>query len=72
MIPLISASLTSLGEIIVAYTVIKVHERIMKEHKIDAKVLKTMRQEQHLAFVGILMITSGWVLYILDTVLARN
>ena len=69
MIPLLSVSLTSIGEIIVAYTVIKVHERIMKEHKIDAKVLKTMRKEQRLAIIGIIMITSGWILYIINTTL---
>jgi hypothetical protein len=66
-ISLLSASLTAIGEIVVAYTVIKVHERIMKEHKIDAKVLKTMYKEQKLAILGVIMIASGWILYILDT-----
>lgn len=67
MLPLISASLTAIGEITVAYTVIKVHERIMKEHKIDAKVLKTMHKEQKLAITGVIMITSGWILYMINT-----
>ena len=66
-ISLLSASFTAIGEIVVAYTVIKVHERIMKEHKIDDKVLKTMRKEQRLAILGVIMIASGWLLYILDT-----
>lgn len=66
MLPLLSASLTAIGEITVAYTVIKVHERIMKEHRIDAKVLKTMRREQSLAISGVIMIAAGWILYIVD------
>ena len=63
---ILSATFTALGEIIIAYTVIIVHHRFMKEHRIDEKVFKTMHKEQKIAFVGISFIALGWALTVID------
>lgn len=62
---IISSTLTALGEITVAYTVISVHHRVMKEHKIDKKVFQTMHKEQRFALIGILFIVAGYVVEII-------
>ena len=59
---LLGLTFTALGEIIVAYTIISVHHRVMKEHKIDANVFKTMKKEQKIALVGILFIIVGYII----------
>lgn len=59
---IVSATLTALGEITIAYTVISVHHRVMKEHKIDDKVFKIMHKEQKLALIGIALILAGYII----------
>lgn len=59
---IISATFTTIGEIVIAYTVISVHHRVMKEHKIDDLVFKTMRKEQIIALIGIILIITGYTL----------
>ena len=66
MLPFISNSFTALGEVIVAFTVIAVHHRFMKEHRVDNKLFKTMEHEQKLAFVGVTFIILGWTLNTID------
>ena len=63
---LLGLTFTALGEIIVAYTVISVHHRVMKEHKIDASVFKTMKKEQKIAFIGIIFIIIGYIFSVLS------
>lgn len=57
---LIGATFATLGEVLVAYTVIRVHHRVMKEHQIDDKVFKIMRKEQKVAILGIVLIIIGY------------
>lgn len=49
------------GEVMIAYTVIKVHHRILKEHKIDAAVLRVMKKEQVVAIFGIGLIVVSYL-----------
>jgi len=62
---IIGATFTALGEIIIAYTVISVHHRVMKEHKIDSQVFKTMHKEQKIALLGISLIVIGYIINII-------
>ncbi|OGH59846.1 MAG: hypothetical protein A2725_02415 [Candidatus Magasanikbacteria bacterium RIFCSPHIGHO2_01_FULL_33_34] len=62
---IISATFTTLGEITIAYTVISVHHRVMKEHKIDNNVFKEMHREQKIALIGITLIVIGYVLNVI-------
>ena len=63
------ATLTALGEITVAYTVISVHHRFMKEHKVDEKVFKVMYKEQKIAVMGIMLIIAGYVVEVLTEII---
>ena len=42
------------GKLLVSFTAIMVHHRFLKEHKVDKKVFKTMRNERGLGILGIL------------------
>jgi hypothetical protein len=50
------------GKVILGVTVMMVHWKIVKEHKIDRKVLKQMRRERNLALLGIFFIVVGYYL----------
>ena len=54
----------TMGEILVAYTVIMVHHRVWKEHKIDKKVFTEMRREQVFGIIGISFIIVGYLIQI--------
>lgn len=59
---LIGFTLDVVGKIMVAFTAIMVHHRFRKEHKVDEKVFRSMRREQVIAIVGILLIITGFFL----------
>ncbi|MDP4000790.1 MAG: hypothetical protein Q8P83_00940 [bacterium] len=60
----IGFTIDTLGKILVAYTAIRVHHRVWKEHRIDGKVFKEMKNEQMLGIIGILMIVCGYILQV--------
>jgi hypothetical protein len=53
-----------IGEIFIALSVIRVHDRVRKEHHIDKKVEREMLRERHLALFGILFVVLGFLLQI--------
>jgi uncharacterized membrane protein len=63
---ILSAAFAALGEITVAYTVISVHHRFMKEHKVDDRVFNIMRREQKVAIIGIILILIGFILHVVN------
>ena len=58
----IALTLTMIGTVFVAYAALRVHHRVLGEHKIDQKVLKTMRIEQIVGWIGVLMIIAGYII----------
>jgi hypothetical protein len=48
--------------VLLGITVMLVHWKIVKEHKIDRKVLKEMRREWNIAFLAIILIIIGYLL----------
>jgi uncharacterized membrane protein len=60
----IGYTLQTLGEIFIAFTVLKVHERVLKEHRIDDSVFKVIKLEQLIGVFGIIFIVLGYVLTI--------
>ncbi len=50
------------GKVLIAYTAIAVHHRFLKEHKVDAAVFKTMRREQLIGVIGVILILIGFCL----------
>ncbi|MDP2631408.1 MAG: hypothetical protein Q8P30_01415 [Candidatus Uhrbacteria bacterium] len=54
------------GELLVAYTVLMVHHRVLNQHKIDRKVFATMRSEQRIGILGVLLILTGFIIQIVS------
>jgi hypothetical protein len=46
----------------VAFTALMVHHRFRQEHKVDEKVFRSMRREQVIAIIGMLLIIVGFAL----------
>ena len=55
---------TVLGEVLIGVTVLLVHHRLMKEHRVDEKVLAEMRREQVVGLLGILLVVVGYFLQV--------
>lgn len=51
-----------IGTVMIAYTVLSVHYRVRKEHKIDDVVFEHMRREQAAGIIGISLIIIGFLL----------
>jgi len=52
----------TMGELFLAYTVLKVHHGVMNERKIDSRVLREMKKEQLIGIVGVTLIVVGFVI----------
>ena len=59
-------TITTLGHILIAFTVLKVHHRVLREHKIDRKVFLEMRREQIVGLVGLFLIILGYLMRLLS------
>jgi len=60
----IGFTLDVVGTVMVAFTVIMVHHRFRKEHKIDERVFRAMRREQLFGIIGIFFIILGFLLQV--------
>ncbi|MCK5123491.1 MAG: hypothetical protein KAQ87_05105 [Candidatus Pacebacteria bacterium] len=63
-VEIIGFILTTTGEILLGAMVLIIHWHILKEHKIDADVLKQMRQEQFLGAFAIVSIVVGFLMQV--------
>ena len=52
----------TLGEVFIAYTVLRVHHGMMTERQIDKKVLSEMKTEQIVGAIGLLLIIVGFLM----------
>jgi hypothetical protein len=59
---LIADTLDVVGKVMVAYTAIRVHYRVWKEHRIDERVFLAMHKEQLIAVIGIFFILGGYAM----------
>lgn len=62
---LLSNSLETAGTLMIAWAALRVHHRVLNEHKITSKVFKIMRFEQRLGILGMLLVAAGYLLHIL-------
>jgi len=60
----VTLTLHVMGTVFVAYAALRVHHRVLNEHKIDKKVLQTMHLEQVIGWTGIGMIIIGYFISI--------
>lgn len=57
------------GTVLIAYTALRVHDRVRKEHKIDAHVTKEMSRERLLGVMGVAFILFGYALQLIEKLL---
>jgi hypothetical protein len=55
-------ALRVMGEIVVVLAVLHMHHSLIKEHKIDKKVILSYKQERVLTFIGLILITLGYIM----------
>ncbi len=60
----IGLTLDTVGKVLLGATVLMVHRFVMREHKIDGRVLRTMRREQLLGITGIVFIVVGYIMQV--------
>jgi len=65
---LLSETLDLVGSLLIAYTVIMVHYRFWREHKIDGKVFLEMRREQMIGIVGVIFILAGYLIKVIKVI----
>ncbi len=58
----IGDTLDVIGKVLIALTAIAVHDTVIKEHRIDAAVGRTVRKEHVFGFLGIACIIAGFTL----------
>ena len=58
----------TVGKLLVSFTAIMVHHRVLGEHKIDEEVFREMKREQKLGIMGVSLIVIGSGLEILASI----
>ena len=64
-IELLSATLEMTGTLLIAWAALRVHHRVLNEHKVDDRVFRIMRKEQKLGILGMVFVASGYLTSIL-------
>jgi hypothetical protein len=64
MLEFIGDTLTVAGDVIIAYMILVVHERVREEHKVDEAVFRAIKREQSLVALGIILVIGGYALRI--------
>jgi len=59
---IIGFTLDLIGKLLVSFTAIAVHHRFLNEHKIDRRVFASMKLEQKIGIIGIILIIAGYFL----------
>lgn len=59
---LLGLTLGTVGKILLGVAVLRVHVHILREHKIDAVVLRSMKTEQIFTVIGLALIVIGYML----------
>lgn len=65
MNPIIPSVLELVGTLLIAMAALRVHHRVLGEHKIDQLVYKTMKKEQYLGVLGIVLLITAFILEII-------
>ena len=66
IITLIADGLEFAGTVMIAFTALRVHHRVLMEHKIDDYVFGMMKKEQLMGFIGVVLLTTGFLLRIIN------
>ncbi len=61
----VGLTIDTFGKVLLGLTVLRVHWHVLREHRIGIDVLRTMKREQVLGSLSILLIVVGYVLQLL-------
>jgi len=67
-VDIVGLVLEFIGTIMIAYTVMRVHYRVWKEHALDNKVFRAMKREQGIGVLGVLFVAAGFLLQLVGKV----
>lgn len=59
---ILGSTLDMLGKVMVSFTVLRVHFRFWKEHRVDEKVFSEMKKERFIGMIGIGLMILGYVI----------
>lgn len=59
---LLGAAMRTMGEVFIAFSVLRVHQRMLNEHRLDGAVMSVIRKEQLIGIFGIFFIVAGFLL----------
>ena len=62
IIQILALTLEFIGTVLIGIAVLRVHMKIRHEHKIDKKVLRSIKKERRLTIGGLILITIGFIL----------
>lgn len=54
-------TLGTLGKVLVVIAVLNMHHTLIKEHRVDHKVVLSYRQERVLTIIGLILIVAGFL-----------
>ncbi|MAF80145.1 hypothetical protein CL629_03650 [bacterium] len=52
------------GTLLIGFAALRVHHRVLNEHKIGKRVFRAMKREQRLGILGMVLIVAGFILEI--------
>ena len=58
----IGLTIETIGVVLLGIVVLRVHWHVLKEHRIDADVMHTIKSEQWLGLMSIILIIIGYVI----------
>lgn len=65
---IIGITLDVVGTVLIAYTAIRVHDRVRREHSIDSRVAKEMKRERIVGIIGIVLVIAGYFFQVIGLV----
>jgi len=61
----IALTIDIVGKLLIAFTALRVHHRVLNAHTIDRKVFASMKREQLLGVVGMILIILAYFMEVL-------
>jgi len=62
---LLASTLDFAGTIFIAYAALRVHHRVLAEHQMDDKVFRSMKREQKIGILGVVLLVGSYLIELL-------
>jgi len=61
---IIPPTLETIGTVFIAFAALRVHHRVLNEHKIDEQVFSEMKRERKIGIMGVFLVIAGYSLHV--------